>query len=405
MLDSRNDEYSYLKQILENSPDGVFTINTDLNIRYVNPAFCRIIGFTEEELIDTSITTYLGDLNILDTCMAEVSDKGHCNDQETIFKRKDGSVVHISKNVQAMMTDKGEFSEILVTIRDLTQLHSLNQDLSESKQQLESYNLELEKTLENLRSTQKKLIEAEKMASLGSLVAGVAHEINTPLGIGVTSVTSIQEELKELQTQYSENSLSHDTMDKYLDHSDQLCTILHKNLIRASELIQSFKQVAVDQSTEELREINLKDYCNEILNSLGPKFKRSAITIHNQCADDIKISTYAGVIYQVLSNLLINSLTHAYDENQQGDIKIQAQLNSDKVTIDYHDDGKGIDTEHLDKVFEPFYTTRRGSGGTGLGLSIVYNLVTGKLKGTIDIINSEMCGTHFKIQFPVVSEV
>ena len=402
MLQSASDEQTYLKQILENSPDGVFTIDTELQIRYVNPAFCRILGFTEDELVGTPITTYLGDLNILDACMAEVSDKGRCNDQETIFKRKDGSVVHISKNVQAMMNENGEFSEILVTIRDLTQLHSLNHNLSESKQQLETYNRELEKALDDLRNAQKKLIESEKMASLGSLVAGVAHEINTPLGIGVTSVSTLQEEIKELHTEYKNNSLSRDLMEQFFHQSDELCSILLNNLFRASDLIQSFKQVAVDQSTEDLREIDLKEYCREILNSLGPKFKRTGISVHNECAEDIRISTYPGAIYQVLSNLLINSLTHAYNDDQKGNITIRAQLADDMVSIDFYDDGIGINSEHLERVFEPFYTTRRGAGGTGLGLSIVYNIVTGRLNGIINIEESGTDGTHFKIQFPAL---
>ena len=402
MLDSKNYDHSYLKQILENSPDGVFTINTELMICYVNPAFCRLLGFTEEELLNTPITTYLGDLNILDACMSEVTEKGKCNDQETIFKRKDGSVVHISKNVQAMQDENGAFKEILVTIRDMTQLHYLNQELSDSKKQLENYNHELEKTLSDLRAAQKQLIEAEKMASLGSLVAGVAHEINTPLGVGVTSVSTIHEEIKKLEESFSDHSLTRSFMEDFCQQSKNLCTILSNNLRRASELIQSFKQVAVDQNTEELREIDLKEYLHEILNSIGPKFKQTAISIHNECDENIKISTYAGVVYQVLSNLLINSLTHAFDEEQKGNITIKAQLDNDKVAIEYHDDGKGIDLEHLEKIFEPFYTTRRGSGGTGLGLSIVYNLVTGKLGGLIDVESNNETGTVFNIKFPVV---
>jgi PAS domain S-box-containing protein len=402
MVDTVNNEQGYLQQILENSPDGVFTIDTNLNIQYVNPAFCRLLGFSEKELLNTSITQYLGDLNILDACMVEVSEKGKCNDQETIFKRKDGSIVHISKNVQAMFKQDGSFKEILVTIRDMTQLHSLNRDLTESKQKLEAYNLELEKTLIDLRATQKQLVEAEKMASLGSLVAGVAHEINTPLGVGVTSVSTMHEELKELQTKFSSGTLTRSFMDDFFENSNKLCAILHQNLYRASELIKSFKQVAVDQSMEELREIDLKEYCDEILKSMGPKFKQTAITISNHCDEGIKFTTYAGAIYQILSNLLINSLVHAYDdEHKEGNIIINAHKNADNIIIDYQDDGKGIPAERQSRIFEPFFTTRRGSGGSGLGLSILYNLVTGSLNGSINVISEERQGTRFNIKIPV----
>lgn len=401
MTNSDNQEQNYLNQILENSPDGMFTTDTDLNICYVNSAFCRLLDYTADELIGTSITNYLGDLNILEACQAEVAAKGKCNDQETIFIRKDGSVVHISKNVQAIMNSDGSFKEILVTIRDMTQLHALNHNLSESKKQLENYNLELEKTLDDLRKAQKQLVEAEKMASLGSLVAGVAHEINTPLGVGVTSATAIQEALNGLQRQFNEESLTRESMDDFLEHANKLCSIMYQNLYRASDLIKSFKQVAVDQTMEELREINLKSYCDEILNSLGPKFKNTAITIHNQCQEGIQFATNAGAIYQVLSNLLLNSLVHAFDEHKQGNIFIDAHCSKDSVTINYQDDGKGIPEQMQEKVFEPFYTTRRGSGGTGLGLSIAYNLVTGSLNGVIDIESKENQGTRFNIKLPV----
>ena len=378
----------------------MFTINAELYIRYVNPAFCRLIGYEANELLGTQITTYLGDLDILSACMAEVSEHGHCNDQETIFKRKDGSVVHISKNVQAISDEQGNFKEILISVRDLTDLHRLNKELAESKQQLETSNHDLEHMIEDLGNTHKQLVESEKLASLGSLVAGVAHEINTPLGISVTSSTVMHEEVNQLQGKFENDTLKRSELEAFFKQANQACQILQTNLNRASDLIRSFKQVAVDQTVDDLRNINLKKYIDEILISIGPSFKYSKVTVEADCEEDIDIETHPGALSQIISNLALNSMTHAYDESSEGVIRIKSYQDNESIVIEYSDDGKGISEENLKNIFTPFFTTRRGSGGSGLGLSIVYNLVTGTLRGNIEAESVEGKGTDFRIVFP-----
>lgn len=398
------DELTYATQILENSPDGIFTISTDLEIRYVNPAFCKIVGYAPEELLGTRITAYLVDLNILDVCMIEVAETGRCRDQETLFRRKDGSVVHISKNVQAIVNADGSIKEILVSVRDMTDLHRLNRDLEESRRQLVEHTQQLETTLDHLRTAQRQLVEAEKLASLGGLVAGVAHEINTPLGISITSATAMHEELKTLRKAFTMDSLKRTQLDDFLTYASQACNILYNNMQRASELVNSFKRIAVDQSVDEWREINLRGYCDEILTSLGPKFKERPITVENRCDETIDICTNPGALYQILSNLLLNSLIHGYAADEPGVIAITARQERDAVVIDYLDNGRGIAKENLGRVFEPFFTTRRGQGGSGLGLSIVYNLVTGTLKGAISVESRHGEGVHFRFTLPVMNE-
>lgn len=401
MLNATDSQQSYLKQILDNSPDGIFTISTELEIRYVNPAFCRILGFEADEIVGTQITEYLGDLNILDVCMIEVAEHGYCNDQETVFKRKDGSMVHISKNVQSIVDADGNFKEILISVRDLTDLHQLNKNLAESKLQLEDNNRNLEKTLDDLRSTHKQLVESEKMASLGGLVAGIAHEINTPLGISVTSATAMHEELNTLQDKFISDTLKRTELETFFEHANQACKILHTNLIRASDLIRSFKQISVDQTVDELRKINLGKYIDEVLISIGPSFKRSAIKVVNDCDGDIELETYPGAIYQIISNLVINSVTHAYEKESEGTIHIKTYQDEDNIVLEYSDDGKGISEKNLKEIFTPFFTTRRGSGGSGLGLSIVYNIITSTLKGSISAGSTEGHGAQFRLLFPV----
>lgn len=404
MVAPQQDEHAYLKQLLEHAPDGVFTIDTDLRIRYVNPAFCKLLGYPPEALRGSSITDHLGDLDILGTCMASVATQGHCTDQETLFKRADGSVVHISKNVQAIYDDDQRIREILVTLRDLSQLHRLNQQLEESLQAREAANQALQATLDTLRETQQQLVQSEKMAALGSLVAGMAHEINTPIGVGVTSASSIHEETARLRHSLSQGGMKRSELEQYLRHTEQASEIMLSNLRRAAELISSFKQVAVDQASDEWRRINLHGYVDEVLLSLRPKLKQSRIDILNACDPGLELLTHPGAIYQILSNLTLNALTHAYEADQPGRVCITAGRTPEGIHLSFSDDGKGIAPQHLGRIFEPFYTTRRGQGGSGLGLHIVYNLATGPLKGRIRVDSQPGQGTAFHLDIPTSSQ-
>jgi PAS domain S-box-containing protein len=390
----------HLQQILDNFPDGVFIIDSELVITYVNPAFCHLIECDSSDLLGAPITRYLGDLNILEACAAEVAATGKCYNQETIFLKSNGAAVHISKSVQAIYDKEGRHKENLVSIRDLTPLHRLNEDLEKAKTEQQRRNEELQQTLKDLRETQAQLVDAEKMASLGGLVAGISHEINTPIGISITSASTMDEELKSLMKKLAQGALKRSELDAFIDTAHQACGILHHNLQRASELIRSFKQVAVDQSTVENRTFDLREYVDEILLSIGPKFKHRNIQINNACDEAIIVHTNAGAIYQVLSNLLLNSLSHGYDATDNGNIHIEAKQSDSNIIMDYRDNGKGIGEAHIGHIFEPFFTTKRGQGGTGLGLSITYNIVKAKLKGHIYVDSQIGNGVHFQIIFP-----
>lgn len=398
-------EHAYLKSLLENSPDGVFTIDMGMFIRYVNPAFCRLLGYPAERLIGSSITEHLGDLNILGACMAEVQATGHCNDQETIFKRADGSVVHISKNVQAIVESDHQVREILVTIRDLTELHSLNHRLEQTLTERENANRSLQQTLDQLRDTQSQLIQAEKMAALGSLVAGMAHEINTPIGIGVTSASSIREETQKIAKSLAAGTMKKSEFEAYLLHTEHGCEILHRNLSRAADLVGNFKQVAVDQASDDWRDIDLREYLDEILLSLRPRLKQTRITVSNDCPVGLHLFINPGAIYQIVSNLVMNSVLHGFPEDAAGRITLTAELRGDKVVLHFGDEGIGIPAEHIGRIFEPFFTTKRGQGGSGLGLNIVYNLITTTLNGHVAVDSKPGQGTRFIIDLPVARKV
>lgn len=265
----------------------------------------------------------------------------------------------------------------------------------------EVVNSELKETLETLQQTQEQLIESEKMVSLGRLVAGVAHEINTPIGVSITASTFIQEKSLELMGLFQSGKLKRGDLEKFLESCIETHRILHLNLSKASNLVNSFKQIAVDQSVEEKRWFKLKEYINEVLLSLNPKLKKTKITVVVECPEELEIYSYPGGMSQIVTNFIINSLIHAYDDGDKGTISIKIAKDGEEISFIYSDDGKGVEKSYINKIFDPFFTTKRGAGGTGLGLNIVYNIVTHEYGGSIKCESSIGNGTTFIIKIPI----
>lgn len=279
----------------------------------------------------------------------------------------------------------------------------LEERVVERTEQVRRAHHELEITLENLRNAQQKLVEHGKMAALGNLVAGVAHEVNTPLGICVTAISQLKSEIESVHTSLSNNSLTKTYLSSFIDNSDEAMRLIESNLQRASELIQSFKQVSSDNVYDQGRDINLKQYMEQILLNLKPVFKESKITVKLNCSPDLLIFTYPSILFQIMTILVINSSVHAFDDNNSDsprEITITISTENDNVKIHYADNGKGIPKDNLKKVFDPFFTTKRSQGSTGLGLSIAYNLVTQKLNGHISVESEPGKGSSFYIFFP-----
>ncbi len=260
---------------------------------------------------------------------------------------------------------------------------------------------QLEQTLENLQQAEDHLIQTEKMAALGGLVAGIAHEINTPVGIGVTATSLLLEKAIAFANLFKSGTMKRSDLEKFLATAQQSSRMTLTNLERAAELIQSFKQVAVDQSSESKRVFTVKSYLEEILLQLSPKLKATNHTIVVQGDSDLSFSSYPGAFSQIVTNLVMNSILHAYPSHKAGCITMTFEQAENHIVFAYADDGCGIPPENLGKIFEPFFTTKRGQGGSGLGLHIVYNLVTRKLGGTIRCSSEIENGTQFVITLPI----
>ncbi|HWR02556.1 MAG TPA: ATP-binding protein [Humidesulfovibrio sp.] len=271
--------------------------------------------------------------------------------------------------------------------------------------ELAAANKELTATLESLNQAQKHLIQSEKMASLGGLVAGVAHEINTPVGIGVTAASHLEDKTRAMLDEFRGGALKRASLEEYLGLCDESTHMILANLRRASDLIRSFKQVAVDRSTEEKRVFRLRSYLEQVLLSLRPHLKKTAIVVELECDPELEIDSYPGLWSQIVSNLVMNALQHAFEPGQAGRIGITAALEQERLRFTFSDDGRGIAQEHLGKIFEPFFTTYRQKGGSGLGLSIVYNLVTQTMGGTIHVASEPGHGAVFNIMVPLAPPV
>jgi signal transduction histidine kinase len=261
---------------------------------------------------------------------------------------------------------------------------------------------EADRTLSELRQTQADLIQAEKLASLGQLVAGVAHEINTPLGIALTTATLVRDEAREFRAVAAGGQLSRSKLVGFVDRVQEGAHLLTANLGRAADLVHSFKQVAVDRVSDEGRRIAVRAWLGELLHSLGPLLRKGGHGLDLVCPEEFEIETYPGALAQVVTNLVKNAVVHAFREGQPGRITVTLVREGGFVRLDVADDGRGIAGPDRERIFDPFFTTARHRGSSGLGMHIVYNLVTGRLQGRIAVESREGQGTRVRVEFPAV---
>lgn len=308
----------------------------------------------------------------------------------------------LAESVNAMLTKINQqihqFSLAEKEIKELNQ--SLEEKVVSRTQALRDSNQELLDALEQVHQYQSQVIQSEKMASLGQMVAGVAHEVNTPIGLGVTASTMLSDKIDIIVKALEDKTLSAKKLDRFLAESKENTQIIYRNLSRAADLISSFKQVAVDQTADTIRKIKVKEFLSEVLMSMNPTLKKSSQDILIHCDETLSIITKPGPINQIMMNLIMNSVLHAFREDERGSIEITVWQQGDNCFIRYQDNGCGIEEKIKQKIFDPFVTTRRGEGGSGLGMHLVYNLVTQALKGQISVTSELGNGAQFDIEFP-----
>jgi len=402
----RDSEKKY-RTLFEDSRDAIFISTPAGELVDANQAMLDLFGYTQEEMFELNSRDRYANPDDRAKFQQEIEQKGSVRDFEIRYQKKDGTQMDCLLTATVRRAADGTILTYQGIIRDITEQkkaqklledysHTLEQDVAERTR-------ELSQALDDLKATQNQLVEAEKMAALGGLVAGVAHEINTPVGVGVTAASLLEDKTVAFLKTYQSGQMKRSDLEKYLNTAGQSSTMILKNLNRAAELIQSFKQVAVDQSSEERREFSVKAYLEEILLSLRPKLKKTQHAIEINGDDNLTLESYPGAFAQIVTNLVMNSLLHAYEPEEWGQLSFDFKQNGKRLIFQYNDDGKGIPKENLSKIFEPFFTTKRTQGGSGLGLHIIYNLVTQRMGGTIHCESKVGSGTRFIIEVPVSS--
>lgn len=297
---------------------------------------------------------------------------------------------------------KSYYPQLKKRINEIEELNrTLEDKVKKRTEELNKKNIALEKTIEELHRTQRTLIQSEKMAALGTLVSGIAHEMNTPLGISLTGMTHFLDTVETVTSLYANDNLSQQEFEDFLKDSKELAKTISININKASTLINNFKQISVEHNSTENRIFNLYEYMENITRALNNNLKNNQ-TMSIEIPKNIKMYGSPSACYQIATNIIMNSITHGFNDQNDGKIIIKAFEDKKNIVIIYEDNGIGIKKENLSKIFEPFFTTNRNFGGNGLGLNLVYNIVTTQLHGNI-VCESELNkGTKFIITLPKI---
>ena len=403
------DSLQLFRDLVAHSSDAIGMSTPEGKHYYQNEAFDRLFGDIGENPPATLYVDQAIGETVFHTIMAGENWQG-----EVKMHTADGAILDILLRAFAIKAPDGKLLAVVGLHTDITarkraeeDIARLNTELEERVQQrtaeLAEANQQLRETLSTLQHAQKHLVRNEKLVSLGALVAGVAHELNTPLGNSYTLSTTLQEIGRDFLATFEKGELKRSTLKHYVDLVNEAADRISRNLYRANEMIAHFKQVTADQTSAQRRRFELKQNIEEVVSILQPQFKRTTHQIILGIAPDLMLESYPGPLDQIITNLVINAQFHGFDGRENGIIHIHAEaLDRQRVRISISDNGCGIPPENMPRIFDPFFTTRLGSGGSGLGLHIVYSIATRVLGGSIDVSsNSE--GTVFTLDIPLIA--
>lgn len=410
---------------LVNSTDGIVweADATTFEFTFVSQQAERLLGFPVQDWHRPGFWVdqlHPDDRQWAPQYCAKCTGRLEAHDFEYRFMAKDGRTVWLHDMVTVVSED-GHPRWLRGIMVDITRQKKNEQELERHRSQLEllvsertrelaEKNQALQQTLTQLQAAQQDLVQSSKLASLGELVAGVAHELNTPIGNALTVSSTLVDQGRAVQKNLADGHLTRQEFDEFLDQVAEGGQLLTGNLERASDLIRSFKQVAVDRTSSQRRVFDLRQVTGEVVATLHPVLRKTPFKVRLMVPEGICMEAYPGPLGQVIVNLVENAIVHGLEGCEHGEVIIDASAGNeeDKVIFTVSDDGRGIPREHLGRIFDPFFTTRLGLGGSGLGLNIVFNIVNGLLGGQIRVESPrgpEASGTRFILELPLVAPI
>ncbi|PZD73170.1 Sensor histidine kinase TmoS [Acaryochloris thomasi RCC1774] len=359
----------------------------------VNQEFVIQTGYSRQEILGHTVLEldFWVDLSERSQLLERLQIQGSVHDFETRLRAKSGEIRDVLMSVEIINLNNNP--HFLAAVKDVTERNV-------AERRLAARTKELSQALETLKDAQNQLVESAKMAALGNLVAGVAHEINTPVGTAIMMASTLENATRMIAKDTAQGRLTQSAFHDYLEVATDASQLILDNLKRAGDLVQSFKQVAVDQTSLRERTFKVKPYLQEVISNLHPQLKQTPHSVTIAGDATLTLHSHPGALSQIITNLVVNSIDHGFCDNRAGQIHIDIQQRDAQCLLTYSDNGIGIQPENLERIFEPFFTTTHHKGGSGLGLHLVYNLVTQSLQGLITVTSTVGSGTTFTITMP-----
>ena len=396
-----------LQLIYDTAPIGLAVLSPDCRYLQINQRLTEICGISVEDHLGRTVRDCVPALaDAVEDIVRSIMKTGDpVTGIEVAGQRADQAEERSWVTYwHPLRNSAGEIVGINVAAEEVTERKRAEAALHASERELRSARDAAEAALHNLQETQNFLIEAEKLAALGRLVAGVAHEINNPVGTSLTVASSLERKTAVIADKLAHGSLKRSALNEFLENSHAASSQLIANLNHAAEMIQSFKQVATDRNYSNQRVFDLGDLTEQVIRSLRPGLTDQRVALRVECQPDLTMNSYPGPYGQVLTNLFLNSMTHAFPDGAEGTVSVKVRASGDAhVEIVFSDTGCGMSLDVRRKAFDPFFTTRRDRGGTGLGLHIVHTIVTNGLGGRVNLDSEPDEGTRIRIVLPRVA--
>lgn len=399
-----------LASIFDLAP-AAMAVATDHIFTEVNQHWLNLFGFERADVIGQHAESigYWINLNARAQMYADLARDGQIIARDMLFRKQNGEEIECALTAR-MLESEGK-RVVVTSIVDISELRQTQRALEvlnhELEERVSARTTDLETAIDNLRHAKDELVRSEKLAALGSMVAGIAHELNTPIGNSVTVASTLQDRSRELRHMLNGGGLRKSQLENYAETVQNSSDLLLRNLNQARSLMNSFKQVAMDQASVQRRQFDLKLTLEEVLVTARPMYKKTPHQLEVEIQEGVMMQSYPGPLGQIVTNFIANALLHAFEgrtTEHPGHMYLRcAQINDEQVELVFRDDGQGVKPEYLSRLFDPFFTTKLGKGGNGLGLNIVYNLVTQVLGGKISAHSEVGQGTCFTLILPVIA--